>query len=72
MDQVLVKKVYNLKYASRLLDVDRQTLYRWNKIGKIRLRMIDSKYFITHADLEALRNVELLKGNQIPKIGAKI
>jgi len=68
----MVKKVYNLKYASRLLDIDRGTLYRWNKEGKIRLRFIDSIYFITYEDLSKLRDVQISKGFDIPEVGAEL
>ncbi|MGM1429556.1 helix-turn-helix domain-containing protein [Sphingobacterium lactis] len=68
----MVKKVYNLKYASKLLDVDRGTLYRWNKEGRIRLRFIDNMYFITHDDLVKLRSIQVRKGVDVPEVGSEL
>lgn len=66
----MVRKVYNLKYATKLLDIDRGTLYRYNKEGKISLKKIDSIYFITHSDLTALRDKEVSKGRELPEVGS--
>lgn len=68
----MVKKAYNLKYASRLLDIDRGTFYRWNREGKINLQLIDSIYFITHEDLNKLRSVQIRKGFIIPEVGSEL
>ena len=67
-----MRKVYNLKYATRLLDIDRGTLYRYNKEGKINLRKIDNIFFITHSDLTVLRNREVSKGRDLPEVGSKL
>lgn len=66
----MVKKVYNLKYASRLLDVDPGTIRRWGREGKIKLRFIDNMYFISREDLTKLRDVQISKGLDIPEVGS--
>jgi excisionase family DNA binding protein len=45
------KKIFSIKEVADLLGVDRVTVYRWVKSGKVRAELIGKSYVISVEDL---------------------
>ncbi|MDP3793770.1 MAG: helix-turn-helix domain-containing protein [Candidatus Uhrbacteria bacterium] len=45
------KKIFSIKEVADLLGVDRVTVYRWVKSGKVKAEMIGGAYVISVVDL---------------------
>ena len=50
-----VDKLYNISKASELLGVTRQTLYRWEKEGKIKFISVGDFQKVSETELKRLR-----------------
>ena len=51
----MLDKLYNISKAAELLGVTRQTLYRWNKDGKIKFITVGEFKKVSENEIKRLR-----------------
>ncbi|HBW79928.1 MAG TPA: hypothetical protein DEF78_06245 [Sphingobacterium sp.] len=53
---------FNTKEASRLLNIERATLYLWRNKGKIKMEKFDGQYYISAQELQPILEQRLKTG----------
>lgn len=51
----MLDKLYNISKAAELLGVTRQTLYRWNKEGKVKFLSVGEFQKVSETEIKRLR-----------------
>ncbi|HAK29362.1 MULTISPECIES: helix-turn-helix domain-containing protein [Sphingobacterium] len=56
------QKFYSTKEASRMLNIERTTLYAWRNKGKIKMEKFDSQYYISADEIKPILEERIKTG----------